>query len=159
MTKARRGKWKGRVVWTGKIRNAQQIWRGNVAYRVFAKMAMKLWILKKSDIFYSQRNVTFSEWILSIGFIYFFEYLLEINFLDRVASANCMCTRVGSLRDIQCTVQWPSGMQVEQELFDLHTGRPLKRVTIPDAVLIQLTSWWWARVCSKHVDDWNKRII
>ena len=35
----------------------------------------------------------------------------------------------------------------------------LQRMTIPDAVLIQLTSWWWALVCSKHVEDWNKRII
>jgi len=32
-------------------------------------------------------------------------------------------------------------------------------VTIPDAVLIQLTSWWWAQRCSKHVEDCNKRII
>jgi len=31
-------------------------------------------------------------------------------------------------------VKWLSIMQVEQ-----------------DAVLIQLTSWWWAPVCSKHV--------
>jgi len=35
----------------------------------------------------------------------------------------------------------------------------LEWVTIPDAVLIHLTSWWWARVCSKHIEDWNKRII
>jgi hypothetical protein len=35
----------------------------------------------------------------------------------------------------------------------------LQWVTIPDAVLIHLTSWWWARVCSKHVEDWNKCVI
>jgi len=27
------------------------------------------------------------------------------------------------------------------------------RVTIPDAVIIQLTSWRWAWYCSKHVED------
>ena len=32
-------------------------------------------------------------------------------------------------------------------------------MTVPDAVVIQLTSWWWARVCSKYVEDWNERII
>jgi hypothetical protein len=30
---------------------------------------------------------------------------------------------------------------------------------IPDVVLIQLPSWGWAQVCSKHVEDSNKRII
>ena len=66
-----------------------------------------------------------------------------------------------------------SGMQVGMH-SDLHTSvpdgrevpaRPAYRTAthrewhIPDAVKIQLTSWWWARVCSKHVEEWNKRII
>jgi len=33
-----------------------------------------------------------------------------------------------------------SGMQVEQELLDLHTGWPPTESAIPEAVLIQLTS-------------------
>ena len=66
---------------------------------------------------------------------------------------NCINTASG----IVTLCKWPSGMQIEQEL-DLHTGRLHTGVTIPDAVLIQFTSWWWARVCSKHVEDWNKRI-
>jgi len=32
-------------------------------------------------------------------------------------------------------------------------------VIIPEVVLIQLYSWWWAHSCSKHVEDSNKRII
>jgi len=32
-------------------------------------------------------------------------------------------------------------------------------VIIPDAVLIQLSSWGWAHSCSKHVEDSNKHII
>ena len=36
-------------------------------------------------------------------------------------------------------------------------GGHLQRVAIPDAVLIQSTSWWWARVCSKHIEDWKKK--
>ena len=31
-----------------------------------------------------------------------------------------------------------------------------KRVTIPDAVLIQLSSWRWAQYCSKHIKKCNK---
>ena len=41
---------------------------------------------------------------------------------------NCTNTASG----IVTLCKWPSGLQVEQELFDLHTGQ---RVTIPDAVL------------------------
>jgi len=33
------------------------------------------------------------------------------------------------------------------------------RVIIPDVVLIQLSSWGWAEICSKHVEDSNKPII
>ena len=33
------------------------------------------------------------------------------------------------------------------------------RVIIPEVVLIQLSSWGWARSCSKHVEDSNKHII
>ena len=42
------------------------------------------------------------------------------------------------------------------------SGRPdghLQRVTLPEAVLVELTSWWWTLGSSKHVEDWNKRII
>jgi len=33
-----------------------------------------------------------------------------------------------------------------------------KRVTIPDARSIQLSSWRWAQQCSKRVEEWNKCI-
>jgi hypothetical protein len=51
----------------------------------------------------------------SIEFIYFVEYLPEINCLERVASASCMYTRVVSLRDIQYTVT----SKVEQQFRHL----------------------------------------
>jgi len=37
------------------------------------------------------------------------------------------------------------------------TGHP-KRATIPDAVLIQLSSWRWAQYCSKHAEECSKCI-
>ena len=44
--------------------------------------------------------------------------------------------------------KWPSGMQFEKEILCTFStciaDGHLQRVTIPDAVLIQLTSWWWA---------------
>lgn len=71
---------------------------------MFAKVVTKFEFKQKIGYIYNRGNVTFSEWALSTEFIYFVEYLLEINFLDRVASVNCMCTRVVSLRDMQFTV-------------------------------------------------------
>ena len=35
----------------------------------------------------------------------------------------------------------------------------LQTVTIKDAVIIQMTSWRWARYCSKHVEDYNVTYI
>ena len=52
---------------------------------------------------------------------------------DHHQEVNCINTASG----IVTLCKWPSGMQVEQFLLDLHTGRG---VTIPDAVLIPLTS-------------------
>ena len=48
---------------------------------------------------------------------------------------NCINTASG----IVTLCKQPSGMQVEQ-LLDLHIGHDYTTVTIPDAVLIQLTS-------------------
>jgi hypothetical protein len=33
------------------------------------------------------------------------------------------------------------------------------RVIIPDVVLIQLSSWGWARSCLKHVEDSNEHVV
>jgi uncharacterized protein YggT (Ycf19 family) len=55
--------------------------------------------------------------------------------------------------------QWPSSAQVERELSS--TCAPdghLLRVTIPDAALIQF-SLLMSMQCSKHVEDYNKRIV
>jgi hypothetical protein len=65
----------------------------------------------------------------STEFIYFVEYLPEINCFDRLASVSYMCTRVVSLRDIQYTVTSKVEQQfrhlvyqaTSQTRFDVHT--------------------------------------
>ena len=42
---------------------------------------------------------------------------------------------------------------------NLHTGRSFTENTITDAVLIHLTSWWWAQSYSKHVEDYNNKLL
>jgi hypothetical protein len=54
--------------------------------------------------------------------------------------------------------RWPSGMQVKQFLPDLNTRRPLTMIDIYQMYWYNWFSWWWARGCSKHVENWNKRI-
>jgi hypothetical protein len=52
--------------------------------------------------------------------------------------------------------RWPSGMQVGK---DLHSRRPLTMSDIYQTLYwYNWFSWWWARGCSKHVEDWNKYI-
>ena len=55
--------------------------------------------------------------------------------------------------------RWPSSMQVGKSLPDLHTRRsPTKSGIYQMSCWYNWFSWWWARVCSKHVENWNKRI-
>jgi hypothetical protein len=61
--------------------------------------------LKKNRISYiAERMLCSQSGPCSTEFIYFVEYLPEINYLNRVASASYMCTRVVSLLDIQYSV-------------------------------------------------------
>jgi hypothetical protein len=55
-----------------------------------------------------------------------------------------------------------NGCTVRRFIAPLSTGvlySRLQRLTIPDAVIIQLTSWRWAWYCSKHVEDYNVTYI
>ena len=53
--------------------------------------------------------------------------------------------------------RWPSGVQVGQELPDLHTGRSPTQSDIYQMLYwYNWLSWWWAQGCSKHVQNRNK---
>jgi hypothetical protein len=54
---------------------------------------------------------------------------------------------------------WPSSMQVGKFLPDLHTRRsPTPSDTYQMLYWYSWFSWWWARGCSKDVQNWNKHI-
>jgi hypothetical protein len=50
--------------------------------------------------------------------------------------------------------RWPSITQVPTCILDVH----LHRVTYQILYWYNWFSWWWARGCSKHVENWNKYI-
>jgi hypothetical protein len=61
--------------------------------------------------------------------------------------------------NIWCVSLWPFSMQVELFLPDLHTRRsPTQSDTYQMLYWYNWLSWWWARGCSKHVENWNKHI-
>jgi len=48
--------------------------------------------------------------------------------------------------------RWPSGIQVGEDLPDLHTGRSPTQSDIYQMLhWYSWLSWWWAQGCSKHV--------
>jgi hypothetical protein len=52
---------------------------------------------------------------------------------------------------------WPSSMQVGKFLPDMHTRRsPAQSDTYQILYWYNWFSWWWARSCSKHVENWSK---
>jgi hypothetical protein len=55
--------------------------------------------------------------------------------------------------------KWPSDMQVGKFLPDRHPRRSPTQSDIYQMLYwYNWFSWWWARGCSKHVEDWNKYI-
>jgi len=55
--------------------------------------------------------------------------------------------------------RWPFRVQVGKELSDLHTKRsPTQSAIYQRLYWYNWFSWWCARGCSKHVENWNKYI-
>ena len=54
---------------------------------------------------------------------------------------------------------WPFRVQVGKFLSDLHTKRSPTQSDIYQMLYwYNWFSWWWARGCSNHVENWNKYI-
>ena len=64
-------------------------------------------------------NLTHNSFILQ--YVYYSPLHVSSNVVLIIRRTNCINTASG----IVTLCKWLSGMQVEQELFDLHTGRPL----------------------------------
>jgi len=55
--------------------------------------------------------------------------------------------------------RWPFCVQVGKFLTDLHTKQSPTHSDIYQMLYwYSWFSWWWARDCSKHVENWNKYI-
>jgi hypothetical protein len=87
-----------------------------------------------------------------------FDVFISILYVFRATPCSSSGESIVSVQHLVCVTlcRWAPSVQVGKELPDLQTRR--SEWHIPDVVLIQWFSWWWARGCSKHVENWNKHI-
>ena len=104
--------------------------------------------------------LTFSNYQLNAQFLYssticMLQYdpqHISSSTLFILRRTNCITTASG----IVTLCKQPYSMQVETDCSPLSTCilyGCLQRVTIPEAVWYNLSSWGWAACCSKHVED------
>jgi hypothetical protein len=92
---------------------------------------------------------------------FFFYMFISILYMLRANSCSSSGESVVSTQQLVCVTlcRWPSSMQVGKKLPDLHTRRsPTQSDTYQTLYCYNWFSWWWARGCSKHIEDWNKHI-
>jgi hypothetical protein len=91
----------------------------------------------------------------------FFYTFISILYMFPATSCSSSGESIVSIQHLVCVSQcrWPSGMQVGKFLPDLHTRRsPTQSDTNQMLYWYNWFSWWWARGCSKHIQNWNKHI-
>ena len=91
----------------------------------------------------------------------FFYTFIWILYMFRATPCSSSGESVVSIRHLVSVTlcRWPSSMQVGKFLPDLHTRRsPTQSDIYQMSYWYNWFSWWWARSCSKHVENWNKRI-
>jgi hypothetical protein len=87
--------------------------------------------------------------------IYFNSLQVSSNLVLIIRSTNCINKTFGTCHSASMTLC----VQVGKFLPDLHTGRsPTQSEIYQMLYWCNWFSWWWARGCSKLVENWNKHI-
>jgi hypothetical protein len=92
---------------------------------------------------------------------FFFYIFISILYIFRATSCSSSGESIVSIQHLLCVTlcRWPSSMQVGKELTDLHNRRsPTQSDTYQMFYWYNWFSWWWARGCSKRVENWYKQI-
>jgi hypothetical protein len=94
---------------------------------------------------------------------FFFYMFISVLYMFWATSCSSSGESVVSIQHLVCVTlcRCPSSMQVGKELLpDLHTRRsPTQSDTYQMLYWYNWFYWWWARGCSKHVENWNKHIL
>jgi len=90
-----------------------------------------------------------------------FYVFISVHYMFRATSCSSSGESIVSIQHLVYVTlcQWPFRMQVGKEISDLHTERSsTQNDTYQMLYWHNWFSWWWARGCSKHVENWNKYI-
>ena len=90
-----------------------------------------------------------------------FYVFISILYMFRATSCSSSGESIVSIQHLVYVTlcRWPFGVQVGKEIPDLHTKRSPTQSDINQVLYwYNWVSWWWARGCSKHVENWNKYI-
>ena len=83
-------------------------------------------------------------------------FILILSYLPLRVSSTIMIIFRRTIVLVQYLVSSPT--DYERTLVACVLNSHPKRISIPDVVLMQLSSWKWAQQCSKHVEESNKCI-
>jgi hypothetical protein len=92
----------------------------------------------------------------------FFYMFISILYLFRATSCSSSGESIVSIKHMMYVTlcKWPSSVQVGKEmqrLPDLHTRRSPTQSDTYQMYWYKWFSWWWARGCSKQVENWNEQ--
>jgi len=90
-----------------------------------------------------------------------FYVFISILYMFRATSCSSSGESILSIQHVVYVIlcRWPCLVQVGKEISDLPTTRPSTQSDIYHMLYwYNWFSWWWARGCSKHVENWNKDI-
>jgi hypothetical protein len=90
---------------------------------------------------------------------FFYKYFFPFLYMFRANSCSSSGESIVSIQHLVCVTpcRWPSSMQVGKERSDPHTRRsPTRSDTCQMLYWYNWFSWWWARDCSEHVENWKK---
>ena len=90
--------------------------------------------------------------------VYLFNSLhVSSNLVLIIRRINCINTTFGVCHSVSVTIS--CAVQKVSEISDLHKKRSPTQTDIYQMLYwYSWFSWWWARYCSKHVENWNKHI-
>ena len=92
----------------------------------------------------------------------FFYVFISILYMFRATSCPSSGESIVSIQHLVYVTlcRWPFRVQVGEEVSDLHMKRSPTQSDIYQILYwYNWFSWWWARGCSKHVENWNKCIV
>jgi hypothetical protein len=123
-------------------------------YKVFFNVSTRFYILLSVHLV-----MILGKWPTWRTFLFY--VFISILYMFRAASCSSSGESTVSIQHLAYVTlcRWPFRVQVAKDLSDLHTKQSPTQSDICQMLYwYNRFSWWWARGCSKRVENWNKYI-